>query len=117
MTVAISAVLSNKPVTAGVEGTFLEMIENIKLSGEYKTGGDSSLTAILEAYFKQEGVGEIRWVNVSGVPGYVFVWNYETNKLQVFESGKEKKPLSELPEAEYPEAIRNATVRMYAIGK
>lgn len=117
MTVVLSAITANRPVTANVQGTYLEILENIKLSGEYKTGGDSSLLPILEAYFKQEGNGEVRWVNVSGVPGYVFIWNYETSKLQVFESGKEAKPLKEIAEAEYPEAIRNATIRMFAIGK
>lgn len=117
MSIALKGQFSNAPVNTEVEGKHLELFSILVFTGEYKKGGDASLAKTLEAYFKQTGRGTIDWVQVSGVPGFIFIYNYETSKLQVFESGKEGETFKELAEGEYPKVIRTESVaKMFAVG-
>jgi uncharacterized protein YigE (DUF2233 family) len=117
MTVVLATIQSNEPVEPKIFGDTQVIISGLTFSGTYKTGGDSSLLPLLESLWKQQGVGIIEWVQVSGIPGFVFIYNYATNKLQVYESGKEGEAFKELAEAEYPAAIREAgKARLFAMG-
>lgn len=117
MTVVLKPVSPNGVVVPTVFGDKLVLIEALVFSSTYKTGGDTALAKEIEIIFKENGGGLIRWIQVSGVPGYLFIYNYETNKLQVYQSGKESAILKELPEAEYPAAIREGKPRLFAIGR
>lgn len=114
MTVAIGLLQANEPISPKVIGDTQMVLCELDLTGVYKTGGDASLLPLLESLFKQVGLGVVEWVMVSGIPGYVFMWNSETNKLQVFEGAAGL--LKELAEAEYPAAIRTGDARMFALG-
>jgi len=117
MAIALEPNVSNGVVVPEVIGNRLSVICFLKFSGEYKTGGDSSLAKTLEAYFKEIGKGTITWVQVTGTPGYIYMYNFETSKLQVFDSGKEKEALAELKEEEYPKKIRTESKpKLFAVG-
>lgn len=117
MTMTLGAITSNGVVRPHVQGDLISFIETAVFTGEYKTGGDTSVVKLLEQILSQNGTGVVMWVQVSGVPGFIFIYNYETNKLQVFDSGKEGEAFKELPEGEYPAAIRNSKPRVYVLGK
>lgn len=118
MTVVLGAVVANGTVVPKVWGDSLVVNSTITFSGTYKTGGDAGLAAILEELFKEIGRGSIDWVEVDGGVGYVFKWNYETNKLQLFRTGAAVKGvLEENPEEAYPAAITGAKLRLLAVGR
>lgn len=118
MTVVLGPINPNGVVTTSVLGDKLCVLTNITFKGEYKTGGDSSLAPLLESLFKENGRGTIEWVEVQGSPGYMFMWNPETSKLQTIWSGKESAVLKELTEAEYPALIRTGSKpRLFALGR
>lgn len=119
MTVVLNPAMSNGVVAPIVLGNHFAVTCKVTLSGVYKTGGDVSLLALIEAIFLQEGRGTIDWIDVKGVPGYLIQWNPETKKLQVFRTGAAVKGVfEELPEEEYPAALRGeGKLNMLAIGR
>lgn len=118
MTVVLSAALPNGVVAPSIMGDKVTVLSNITFSGTYKTGGDASLAPLLEAIISEIGRGTLEWVSVEGAPGYIFKWNFETMKLQLFRTGAAVKgPLEELPEEAYPAAITGAKWRVFVIGR
>lgn len=119
MTVVLGSILANGTVTPSVVGDKLSIITKLTFSGEYKTGGDITLGEEIKKLLEEIGRGTIEWVDVTGSPGYVFSYNYETAKLQVFRTGTALKGvLEELPEAEYPALIRTGSQpHLFCIGR
>jgi hypothetical protein len=108
MTVVLTEI-GNQPVTPHSDGDDWEIRCGITLSSTYKTGGDTTFKEAVEAVLKQLGTGTIGFVIINGAPGYVIQYNYKTGKLQVFRTGAALKGvLEELPEEEYPAALREA---------
>lgn len=113
----MSSVSTGGVVRSHVEGDKQEIIEALTFSGTYKTGGEISIAENIEGLLKQFGQGIIQWVQVTGVPGYLFIFNYATSKLQVIDTGASSgAAFSELAEGEYPAAIREGKPRIFAIG-
>lgn len=102
-----------------VIGDKLCILCSLTFSSTYKTGGDTTLATEIETILKETGRGSIDWVKVDGCPGYVFTYNYETSKLQLFRTGAAVKGvLEELPEEEYPALVRTGSKpRLFAIGR
>lgn len=108
MTVVL-AEMNNEPVVPHSDGDDWEIRCGITLSAVYKTGGDTSFKEAVESVLKQLGTGIINFVTINGAPGFLIQYNYKTGKLQVFRTGTAlKEPFEELPEAEYPAALREA---------
>jgi hypothetical protein len=117
MTVVVGPIVSTGTVRPHVLGDRQSFIENLTFSGTYKTGGDETFKTAIEALLKQQGEGTILWVEVDGTPGYKYTYNYETGKLQVFESGASGAVMKELAEAEYPALIRTGSKpRAFVLG-
>lgn len=119
MTVVLTPLAKNETVTPHSDGDDWEIRCGITVSSTYKTGGDTTFKKEIEAVLKQLGTGIINFVMVNGCPGYLLQYNYKTEKLQVFRTGAALKGvLEELPEEEYPAALREAGIlRAIVLGK
>lgn len=116
MSIVISSI-ENQPVVPHSDGDNWEVIGEVVFSGNYTTGGDSTLAGAIEAVLKQVGQGIIQWVQVTGVPGFLFTYNFSTKKLQVFDTGASSgAAFGELAEGAYPAGITGAKGRVYAMG-
>jgi hypothetical protein len=118
MTVVL-AEINNEPVVPHCDGDDWSIQCGLTLSSTYKTGGDTTFKEEVEKVLKELGAGTIIFVCVNGAPGYVIQYNYKTGKLQVFRTGAAVKGvLEELPEEEYPAALREAgLLRVQVTGK
>lgn len=96
------------------------LIGTIALSGNYAVGGDA-LSFV--ARFAQTGLGEVDFVEVHPIAGYLFEYDYDDAKLQVFQqtdpaaAGGANIPLVELAAAAYPAALTGATPRVLVWGR
>lgn len=118
MTLVLTGI-EGQPVVPHSDGDDWEIRCGLTATSTYKTGGDTTFKEEVEKILKQLGIGVIDFVIVNGVPGYVFTYNYKTGKLQVFRTGAAVKGvLEELPEEEYPAAIREVgALRALVMGR
>ena len=92
----------------------------VTLSGTYPAGGDPALAEELEKVLKEQGTGEIQWVDIQGgTGGYVLQYHYGEKKLQVWAgSAAAKGKLEELATGAYPASLTTAgTLRVFAVGR
>src|SRR5438445_1012791 len=95
------------------------VLGELKFSGNYAAGGEIKLSEEIESALKQVGTGKILWLDVQGdAKGFIFAFNYETGKLQIYQTGAALKgKLEELPAGALPAEITGAKVRVFAIGR
>jgi len=118
MTVVLGSITNPAvSVVPRVYGTDLAVLSTVTFSGNYATGGDLTLTPLLESLFKLTGRGTVEWVQVGGVPGYLVTYNYETGGLQVFESAASGAAFKEFTAGAYAGAITGAKARLFALGR
>jgi hypothetical protein len=119
MTAVLEEIGGAGPVVPHSGGDFWEVRAALKLSGTYKTGGDITLSEVLETKLKEVGTGIIEWVDVQGkTGGYVLQYDYTNKKLMVFRTGGALKgALEQLPEEAYPAALTEPGLRVLAVGK
>lgn len=122
MTVVLQTTVpnSNDPVVVhSGPGDFWFLIGQLTFSGNYSANGEAALAEEIKNILKQLGTGTILWLDVQGdTAGFVFAYNYTTEKLQIYRTGTALKgKLEELPAGALPAEITGAKVRVFAIGR
>jgi hypothetical protein len=95
----------------------VHVVATVVASGSYTTGGEVLATTIKQlAKISTDPF----WVDIRGRAGYIYAYDYATNKVMVFygdNNNANDGPLIQIPAASYPSDLTSDSIRLYAIGK